>query len=203
MIHSPSGLIGVLVTIAVLLFCGLSLFLGWGAGVDALVRMGPYGNAIVPATSLCLMLLGLATLPVPALSRVQKLSIAVGLVAIAIFAFVRDGRIIGLFVYTPGPEDGLSHATIIGLLLLAVSPAIRLGFLPLDREWTFHVPLFGLLFSVVAIFGISFDAYYFDQIEPFVNLSHYTALAMICLFAAQLMTYEPAPDDHHMSDWVS
>lgn len=195
MIRTTSDLVGILLTVAVLALCCLSLLIGWGLGVERLVRATSTSNAMLPATILCLILLSLANFPIRRAARHQMLLLAAALIALCVFKLITAPNLVGLFMFDPPQSDGLSYATMIGILIAAIAPAIRLGVIPLEPDWQLHAPLFGLLMSVLAIFVLTFDPILFDEIQPFTDLSHYTAAALSLIYLSQLLFANTVGDD--------
>jgi len=187
MIRTSSHRAGVFVTLAVCLLGSLSLIVGWGFGIDRFVRINQISNAMVPVTLVCLILLSLASLPSRRYAKFQLIML-VGTILAMIFAkLMASPSLLGLFVFDVMATDGLSYATILGMLIATISPAIRLGVIPLDPDWEFHAPLFGLLMGVVAIFVLTFDPISFSKIQPFTHLSLYTPIGLSLIYLSQLL----------------
>ena len=180
---------GLTLTTTVALFSLAVLGIGWGVGVDQLVRVSAESNAIVPSTALCLILVATAAIPLPRLAILQRVILVaafITLLSIAtldLFAGVGHAHQLG---FAGSDSDGMSHATVIGLSFALIAPAVRLRMLPLAREWEFHASLFGTLVCAALTLVTTLDPFSFDHIPLFINLSQYTAILLTLLFAGQL-----------------
>lgn len=181
--------LGLMLTIIVAIYGLFILAIGWGAGLDPVVRIGPEGNAIVPSTALCLILIAAASVPLKSGRIFQRAVLVAGFATLFVIA-VADmigGTEGAHHLGFQGHEgDRMSNATVTALTIALIPAAVRLGMLPLAREWEFHAALFGVLLCTTLTLATVLDPQSFDSIGFFVGLSQYTAILLTLLFAGQL-----------------
>lgn len=186
---------------AVVVLSALVLTLGWGRGMDLLIRFPTHAPAIVPGTALCIALIGAASiLPRWGITRHIGRAVLVAVLAYILAAslpFSPSAQWIhGWLFYAPTPSDGFSGATRLALILALIAPAIRFGLLRLDRDWQVHVPLFGMLMALFATLSLAIDPNLLGHLALFERLSLFTSILLTLLFAAQLAQHsEDSPID--------
>ncbi|EAQ03983.1 hypothetical protein OB2597_12086 [Pseudooceanicola batsensis HTCC2597] len=173
-----------------------SLMVGWGAGVEWLVRVSERRSAMVPGPALCLALIAGSSLlfdrgPYRAARKVALAGALVILGFMILAPHLADGPLDTWLLSGSGTADGVSRAAMIGLALAAVAPAVRLGLFPVSGEWQFHIPLFGLMVAVVISGLVAFDPLTFETLGLFRHLSLIEAVLMSLLFGAQVLQHHP------------
>ena len=110
----------------------LALVIGWGLGVDTIVRGSPNSVAMVPSTALCFIMLGSCMMTVRLQTTIEVLIFSISLIGMFIFF----GFVVGHNLSDPNqsfvdvlnvdlhPVDGMALGTAMGISLLALALVI-------------------------------------------------------------------------------
>ena len=181
--------------IAVLVIAAAVLVGGWWGGSQFLVRIQPGFAAMVPSTTICLMLCAIAILSLARrpTSRLLPLGAAAAVGVIAGVDFIAyltlDGR--GLdALFLPdliNDADAMALATAV-LLFLVAACVVALTLPGRLSPVVFQVmATSGLLAALVALVGYVFDATALYEVFIFTAMALHTAVAFSCLFVSLLL----------------
>ncbi|WP_424929288.1 ATP-binding protein [Amaricoccus tamworthensis] len=157
------------------------LLVGWGVGIDWIVRFGTGESAMVPVTAVCVLLLAVAQL-----IRAVKPNALLGTIA---GAFAGTVVLICLWSYATGPQelpetDRMSHATTASLIIAAVS-----GMLPPTLSVRTWLATFGLIVSLIGLETYAVDSDALQNTPFFTGLSLQTSVCLLFLFLGQILRY--------------
>lgn len=180
------------------LICGAaSLVLlvgGWVLGFEWLVRFDPASRAMVPTTAVCFLLLSSA-LVLGWTCEGQKAWLAYrlvyGTIAIAVLnicdAILLGGsRIDALLVSSLLPDDGMSVAAAVGMLMASYCILALMAPENPDQDAPIYFAILGLSTSVAILVAFLFDASSLQEVYFFRALSTQSAILFGVLFAAVL-----------------
>ncbi|OUD08682.1 hypothetical protein BVC71_12180 [Marivivens niveibacter] len=110
----------------------LVLLVGWGMGVDPIVRGASDGVGMVPSTALCFIMLGSCMMTVRNQSAIEALVFSISLISMFVFfGFVLghnvsqpDQNFVDVLNFEVRPVDGMAWGTVLGISLLATALAV-------------------------------------------------------------------------------
>ncbi|SFJ02234.1 ATP-binding protein [Albimonas pacifica] len=164
------------------------LALGWGLGVETLVRLSPQGAAMVPATAT--MLGGIAAALLlqlhggPALRAAGRWAAGVA----AVVAALRGSSIaISYLQAPPGAGDRMALATSLGLLLAGLAVFCVGGRSWLAERVVSSVGALGLTLALAGLGAWLLDRAAYDTSIVFTGMAPHTAASLVALFLAALL----------------
>ncbi|MDF2235051.1 ATP-binding protein [Albimonas sp. CAU 1670] len=183
-----------------------TLLLGWGLGLDALVRIDVSAPAMVPPTAMCLSALAAALLlrlppgwsraaaAAPKLAEAQGRStwtlagIALATAA-GIYAAVRIATTVFAYIQAP-PEAGdrMALGTSVGVLLAAICAVAATGHGRLADRTVSILCALGATLTLTALGTWVLDRDAYDTTLAFVGMSPQTSAALTMMFMATLLS---------------
>ena len=183
------------------------LVIGWGAGLEVLVRVKATYAAMVPTTAACFCLIAIAVIQahMTAANRVWRVRIPLLLVVILVglnmVIVTENGSGLDALLFGKlSPGDGMARGTGVGLLAVAYCVECLPHKRAAKSDMSGVVALMGLVMAFAIILGHSFDAVSGSMVPWFEQTSVLTASLFLALFTglaipdASVFALDPKPE---------